>query len=188
MPDNTEEILGIASSSSSDPAQMGAAAQTGSPAVNSPYYGWGGWLAFFCIVQIFIQPIILLVLSIADASVFGQDSSLDVFLVIEIAGMLGLAVFGVIAGVNLWRIRPGAVRVAKAYLVAALVWSVLKAVLAYAMLEGHYQEAVGAQEVQGVVFTIVPFVIWFTYFNVSKRVKATYFGESETIHIVPPGV
>lgn len=182
MSGNIDEILGIASSSSN------ASAQAGSAAVNSPYYGWGGWLAFFSIVQIFIQPILLLVLCAVDASAFGYNSSVDGFLTLEIVGMLGLGVFGVIAGVQLWRLRPGAVGVAKAYLVTALVWSILKVVLAFAMLEGRYQESVGGEEIKGVVGTLVPFIIWFSYFNVSKRVKATYLGENETIHIVPPGI
>jgi hypothetical protein len=181
MSDNTDEILGIVSSSSNAPAQAGLAA------VNSPYYGWGGWLAFFCIVQIFVQPLILLVLCAADGSAFGDNSSLDGFLILEILGMLGMGVFGVIAGIQLWRLRPGAVGIAKAYLVTALVWSILKAILAFAMLEGSYQEAVGAQEMKGVLTTLIPFVIWLSYFNVSKRIKATFFGEGETIHIVPPG-
>jgi hypothetical protein len=181
MSDNIDEILGTASSSSNAPAQARPAG------VNSPYYGWGGWLALFCIVQIFIQPLFLLVLCAEDVSAFGYNSSVDDFLVLEILGMLGMGVFGVIAGIRLWRLRPGAVGIAKAYLVTALVWSILKAVLAYAMLEGRYQEAVGTQEIKGVLGTLIPFLIWFSYFNVSKRVKATFFGEDETIHIVPPG-
>jgi hypothetical protein len=180
MSDNIEEILGTASSSSNPPAQAGSAA------VSSPYYGWGGWLALFCIVQIFVQPLILVGLCAVDASAFGDNSSLDGFLILEILGMIGMGVFGVIAGIQLWRLRPGAVGIAKAYLVTALVWSILKAVLAFTMLEGSYQEAVGAQEIKGVLTTLIPFVIWFSYFNVSKRVKATFFGEDETIHIVPP--
>jgi hypothetical protein len=181
MSENTDEILGITSPSSNAPAQAGP---TG---VNSPYYGWGGWLAFFCIAQIFVQPLLAIGFGAEDASAFGVDSNLDGFLVIEILGMVGMGVFGIIAGVQLWRLRRGAVGIAKAYLVTALVWSILKAVLAFGMLDGRYQEAVGAGEIKGVVGTLIPFVVWFSYFNVSKRVKATFFGEDETIHIVPPG-
>ena len=181
MSEDIDEILGIASPSSIVPAQ---ARQAG---VNSPYYGWGGWLAFFCIVQIFVQPLIAIGFCVEDASAIGIDSSVDSFLVVEILGLVGMGVFGIIAGIQLWRLRPGAVGIAKAYLVTALVWSILKAVLAFGMLEGRFQEAVGAEEMKGVVGTLVPFVIWFSYFNVSKRVKATFFGEDETIHIVPPG-
>lgn len=181
MSDNTDEILGITSPASNVPAKAGP---TG---FNSPYYGWGGWLAFFCIVQIFVQPLIAIGFCVEDASAFGIDSSVDSFLVVEILGLVGMAVFGIIAGIQLWRLRPGAVGIAKAYLVTALVWSILKAVLAFGMLEGQYQDAVGAQEIKGVVGTLIPFVVWFSYFNVSKRVKATFFGEDETIHIVPPG-
>jgi Protein of unknown function (DUF2569) len=181
MSDSTDEILGITSPSSSAPARAGSAG------VNSPYYGWGGWLAFFCIVQIFVQPLIAIGFCVEDASAFGIDSRVDSFLVLEILGLVGMGVFGIITGIQLWRLRRGAVGIAKAYLVTALVWSILKAVLAFGMLEGRFQEAVGAEEMKGVVGTLIPFVIWFSYFSVSKRVKATFFDEDETIHIVPPG-
>jgi hypothetical protein len=146
----------------------------------------GGWLAFFCILQIFVQPIVLLVSCAVDASAFGYNSDLDSFLNLEILGRVGIGVFGVIAGIQLWRLRPGAVRVAKAYLVTTLAWSILEAVLAFGMLEGSYQEAVRTQEILEVVGTLIPFVIWFSYFSVSKRVKATFFGEGETTRTVPP--
>ena len=138
-------------------------------------------------MQIFVQPLLIVGLCVADASAFGIHSSVDSFLLIGILGLVGMVVFGVIAGIQLWCLRPGAVGIAKAYLVTALVWSILKAVLAFGMLEGRYQEAVGAQEIKGVVGTLIPFVIWFMYFNVSKRVQDTFLGEDETIHIVPPG-
>jgi uncharacterized membrane protein len=179
MPENTDEILGIASSSSNAPTQ---ARSTG---VNSPYCGWGGWLAFFCIVQIFVQPIIILVFCAEDASAFGNSPDLNSFLTLEILGTLGGGVFGVIAGIQVWRLRRGAVRVVKAYLVTALVWSILKAILAFTVLEDPYRVVVGVAEIKGVLGTLIPFVIWFSYFNVSKRVKVTFFSEDETTHIVP---
>ena len=179
MSDNLDEILGVASSA--------PPAQAGSPNVNSPYYGWGGWLALFCIVQIFVQPILVVVAVASDASAFGYNSSLDAFAAIEIFGTIGLGVFGIIVGISLWRLRPGAVGIAKTYLVTALVWSVFKAIVAFAMLEGRFQETVGPQEVLGVFTTLIPFAIWFSYFNVSKRIKATFFGEEDVVHIIPPG-
>jgi uncharacterized membrane protein YhaH (DUF805 family) len=181
MPNDVNSILGIESSPGT------ASPPPGAPNPNSPYYGYGGWLAFFCIVQIFIVPVIAVVYCALDVSALGSGSdSLDRFLVIEILGLLGIAAFGVYAGITLRRLRPGAVKIAKTYLVVGLAWAALKLVLAAAMLGGSTGVAVAAEEGKGLLQAIIGFAIWFSYFKVSKRVKSTFFGEEEMIHIVPP--
>src|SRR5262249_37287514 len=79
----------------------------------------------------------------------------------------GLTAFGVYAGIGLWRIRPGAVDVAKRYLWCFLGYHVICVftILLYKL------EAVDAKfTVRG----ISHFAIWYLYLTWSKRVKATY--------------
>jgi len=182
MPEDVNSFLGIESPSGAAPPPPAA------PDTNSPYYGYGGWLAFFCIVQIFIVPVIALVYSALDGSALGSGSdSLDLFLVIEILGLLGIASFGVYAGITLRRLRPGAVKIAKTYLVVGLIWAAFKLFLAAAMLGGSSGDAVAAEEGKGLLQAIIGFAVWFSYFNVSQRIKATFPRTgTESAHIVPP--
>ena len=69
----------------------------------------------------------------------------------------------------------GAVRATKRYLLIALAWSVVSFALPYmGDIPDSAREAMTLENVKGFLRTVIPFAIWFSYFNVSKRVKATY--------------
>jgi hypothetical protein len=146
----------------------------------SPYYGYGGWLAFFCIVQIFIGPLLALITGAISLSQIGDVAdrypSLLAVIFVEVIGDVGLVTFGVVAGLKLRRLQRGAVGFAKGYLIARLVWAVLALGLP-AMgsdLPSSVMEAMMIAAVKELVQTLIGFAIWFSYFNVSKRIKATF--------------
>lgn len=181
MAEDIESILGIEPRQGDDPNLSGMGDR------NSPYYGCGGWLAFFCVVQIIVSPILMLVACAITLSVIYGNSYVASFYLAEILGNIGLTVFGVLVGLALWRLEPGSPGKAKAFLVAALAWAVLRVFLAYALLDGHYQEAGLIETFKGLLGTVVAFAIWFSYFNVSRRIKDTFGDPRQLIHIVPPG-
>ena len=149
------------------------------PLPDSPYRGYGGWLAFFGAVQLFVQPILAVIMLVVGAAAIGEASSrypsfigiycLEALVSIAVVGL------GMYAAIQLRRIHRGAVRAAKRYLLAGLAWSALSFVLPYlGDIPDNAREAMLIENVKGFVRTVIPFAIWFSYFNVSKRVKATY--------------
>jgi len=150
-----------------------------SPLPDSPYKGYGGWLSFFGAVQLFVQPIIaVIMLGIGVESVIKVSSKYPSFIAIysmESLGSLAVVGLGMYAVIKLRGIRPGAVRTTKLYLLAALAWSILSFVLPYlGNIPESAREAMTIENIKGFVKTVIPFSIWFVYFNVSKRVRATY--------------
>ncbi len=110
MPDDAESFLGVK-------AQPPAGGDPPLEIVSdSPYRGYGGWLRFFCIVQIFIAPPIALISVAVSMSAIGEVAnrfpSLVFPTVLETIGNLGMIGFGVYAGIALRRVQLGAVRVA----------------------------------------------------------------------------
>jgi hypothetical protein len=160
----------------------GASAAAGSmslPSLDSPYKGYGGWLAFFGAVQLFVQPIIaVIMLAIGAETVIKVSSKYPGFIGIyslETLGSIAVVGLGMYAVIKLRSIRPGAVRTTKLYLLVALGWSILSFVLPYlGNIPETAREAMTIENIKGFVKTVIPFSIWFIYFNVSKRVKATY--------------
>jgi hypothetical protein len=151
------------------------------PNKEKQYQGFGGWLAFFCVMQVFVAPIVTLGLTFV--TLFGDGFSrlveqypgvgLAVFL--GSAGDVALAVFGIYAGVGLVGLRTGAVRIAKRYLVGRLLWAL--AALAFPYLADAPREIVSAMSMEtlkGLLRTLFVFAIWYSYFNVSKRIKQTF--------------
>jgi Ankyrin repeats (3 copies)/Protein of unknown function (DUF2569) len=150
------------------------------PAPDSPYRGFGGWLALFCVVQVIVQPVFALISVAASYDTVSRASihypSLMGVFALESIGDLAVIAFGLFAGVMLWRLQSGAVATAKAYLVARLIWHVLSLGLPFAASElpSRVTEAMMIAAVPQLIRTVIFVVIWMSYFNVSKRIKANF--------------
>ncbi len=90
----------------------------------------GGWLAFFCFVQIIVAPLIVIVgggWALWEAlHIAGAYPVLVLLVVSSFLGTVALTGFGVYATIFVYRVRPGGVRLVKQYLVAVLVWTFLE--------------------------------------------------------------
>lgn len=118
--------------------------------------GIGGWLLFFIITLVFIQPILYFYSFIRYKYFFS----------------LLLLVFSLIAGISLWGRTKRAVKITKAYLTTLMVMGAL------AVFWNCQADPVSCasylREQSGVLF-IYP-AIWLTYLRKSRRVKNTYGG------------
>jgi uncharacterized protein DUF2569 len=141
--------------------------------------GVAGWLLFFCVSLTVLNPVssvILLTIGfIGNAPYFIQFPGLLVLTVIDTVVSLALMSASVYAGVGLWRVRPGAVRIARMFLIAGAVYALLAPFTP--LLAGLPAEANGAliqAGLQGAARGVLYYVIWLNYLNRSKRVLATY--------------
>lgn len=168
MSDQPEEVT----SQSAPPAATFAA-------MEPQYQGVGGWLLFLCVSLTILAPLFTVIVFAAGyreaSEYFDEFPGLQVITVIDLFLSLGLMAFSIYAGTGLWSIRPGAVRVAKQYLLCYLGYRVIAAILPF--MAGLPAEANGVilEEVFGDLFRgVIYFAIWYSYLNQSKRVNATY--------------
>ena len=150
------------------------------------YKGVGGWLLLFCIVLTVLTPLSTM------KSLFDKNSGLtpedlqyfdryptprSLVAIGELLG-IGLMTFSIYAGIGLWRIRPGAVRTAKLYLLCSLGVKIIGVIVACMVtvvihqIELDYKEKYGSVAI--IVGSLLSFTIWYSYLSRSKRVKATY--------------
>ena len=117
--------------------------------------GVGGWLLFFIITIVFIQPIVYLYSFIQYESFFH----------------LLLLTFSLVAGINLWKVNKGAVKIAKAYLLTLVGVGLLDVIL---ICQGDPKiDCAYFFGRQSLSIFIYP-TIWYTYLSKSKRVQNTY--------------
>ena len=131
-----------------------------------PFRGVRGWLRFIVVIWIYISPAanILLLLLPVDTTV-GT-------LVWSLASMY-LTAFQVRAGVALRGLETGAVRMAKMFLWQYVVIGLtLSLVVPVILRPGTW--SLSSRALVSSAETIMAFCIWYAYFSVSKRVKATY--------------
>ncbi len=77
-------------------------------------------------------------------------------------------VFSVVAGANLWLIRPKAIAIVRAYFIFVAVFEIYAFI--YDSLYRHNVEYLLALRIRSLIVV----VIWALYFRLSRRVKNTY--------------
>ncbi|MBU1628191.1 DUF2569 family protein [bacterium] len=155
----------------------------------SEYYGVRGWLLFFCIILTIIFPLILLVnvpLNIAAgimASNLFKSSNCLIIIIIDSTLQVGVGIFSIYAGISLWRIRRGAVQITKVFYIINLIDVLISNVLHQFLPEPSVSNFKITEVVHSFSFgkyfhslicPILIFAISFSYFCLSRRVKATY--------------
>jgi hypothetical protein len=138
--------------------------------------GVKGWLKFFVIVNIYVAPS-LFVIGYILAWIGFVDIS-DRYPGIILVGVIETLVGGFFVlkwiqiAIDLKNIRPHVIQYAKVWLKYSLAWGILNAPLIF--LSGMPADNVMPGAIKSVVQSLISFAIWYSYFSVSKRVKATY--------------
>ena len=141
-------------------------------------------MLLFCLVLTVFSPLITvgsLAFGFAGSSeYFAQFPGLLVITVVDTILSVSLMAFSIYAGVRLWGIRPGAVRMAKIYLLCFLAYLAVSAVLPFmAGLPSAANEAMIGEVARDTFSGVIYFAIWYSYLNKSQRVRATYQLESK---------
>ena len=152
------------------------AQEHGAETPSAPLRGVNGWLKFFVIVNLYVSPVFFVLLSIV-AWIFFAIIAGDYPAIIPV-GMIETGVGGFLVwkwiqiARGLRDIRPGIVQEAKTWLQIVLAWNLFSLSLVY--LSGLDAEDLVVGSLRQAVQAVTGFTIWYSYFNVSKRVKATY--------------
>jgi len=143
------------------------------------YKSVGGWLLLLCFALTIggpLRTIYNLITSYNETSpYFDQFPGLLNLLYFDGFLSLALMVLSIRAGIALWRIKPGAVIIAKNYLSIFLGYSIIAVFIPFTLgLPSEANEAMIPEVTKTAIQSMFYFGIWYWYLNVSKRVKATY--------------
>jgi uncharacterized protein DUF2569 len=147
--------------------------------VQPPPRGVGGWLLFFCIQVVILGPLLMLGTFVLVAlSLAGQRlllTNAGLYILLRAAAGAAVAAVGALAGVYLWMLRPGAVRLARIYLVLlALLPLGLLAVSSLFPVPAGVELPAPPVQVPTTLFSVAGATFWWLYFSNSRRVRATY--------------
>lgn len=143
------------------------------------YKSVGGWLKFLCIILTIISPLrtvsYLFKSYIEISPVLNEFHGLRNLFLTESFLTIVLMILSVRAGLYLWNIEDGAVKVAKNYLLIFFGLSVISTLLPFAfeMPPGVNEPTIFEIVKYTILYSIFPF-IWYWYLDASERVKATY--------------
>jgi hypothetical protein len=154
-----------------------------------PYYGVGGWLAIFIFSTVFVGP----AYHISYALQHYTDNmeliarsvdpySLYLFYFVRTATRIAVYGYGMFAGIQLWRIRPNAVKHAKQFLVALLLLPMadyLMGINWFALIFSEQARTIAVSNFLGrtvrvVLRAAIYSAVWYAYLSRSERVQVTY--------------
>ena len=146
------------------------------------YKGIGGWLVLLCLALTIFSPLMTIAsifsTFVQASNAFSMFPGLLVITIIDSILSLGLMAFSIYAGVSLWRIRPGAVIIAKRFLLTVLGYSAIAAILPFiAGLPSSSNDAMVLPIVIQTFRAAIFVIIWYLYLTKSKRVHATFLSQ-----------
>ena len=149
--------------------------------------GVRGWLLFFCISLVFINPLINISLIILYTANQHNTSTifplLNTTLIIDLVITSLFSLIGIYVGIKLWIIHSRAISNANLYLNSLLIYSIIS-FLAYFIVIASYDVSFNSTSVKflgdnfrSTIYSIGYVIVWKLYLKNSERVKNT-FGKS----------
>ncbi|RXP52354.1 DUF2569 family protein [Lutibacter sp. HS1-25] len=147
--------------------------------IKSMKEGIGGWLYLLCFLLIIGSPIRNLFVIYTEYTqtqlFFDEIKGLESYLYIMSTAILILMTMSIWSGILLLLIKPNAVKITKIYLILFLIHGIIQNFFPrIAGLDPYFINEMERQLMMNTISSILVFGIWFTYLNVSERVKITY--------------
>jgi hypothetical protein len=138
-----------------------------------------GWLKFFVAMKLYVAPVLFVsgqTISWFTSSEFALGHPRIILLWLMQTAVQGLLTLKWIQiSLHLWNFHVGVVQEAKTWLKIELGWTIVGTVLNVLFFSGVHSSAYAAYPIAGSVGGgVLYFGIWYSYFCVSKRVRATY--------------
>jgi hypothetical protein len=153
--------------------------QTESVSVDNHYYGVKGWLLLFCLSLVLFNPLFtlynLITVYIEASSLYYRYPGLEKLFYIDLSLSIALTAFSIYSGLKLLFIKPNAVKIAKQYLIAFTVYTIVASFLPFMVdLPNSITNELTGEIAIGVVRSFIYAGVWYSFLIHSKRVKATY--------------
>jgi hypothetical protein len=145
-------------------------------AKRKPQKGIAGWLLLLCLVLTVLFPagaISDLLTSYVQIKLDSQElTKFRIFEIIDSMLNIGITLFGIYAGISLWKLKSGAVGLAKKYLIIDLAYSLATCFLPF--LAGLPVQIFDTFLNETALFHVTLVIVWYLYLVKSKRVKETF--------------
>lgn len=152
--------------------------------------GVGGWLLLFCVSLTFLNPAMtaynVFQTDEATRSVLARYPALNTLTQIDAVVGIIIAGLSIYAGIAMWRVRPGAVRAARIFLIVGLIYAVIAPFTPlFADLPQRANDAIMSAAFSSAGRGAIYYFIWLSYLSSSRRVRTTYANIAAPVYQPP---